>query len=134
MSEEVVMSRVARPARRRQPVDRMGAALGLLLAVLAPGEDVSAQRLSGRLLDLTSNVPLGSGVLTVRTADQRVVQSALSDEGGHWAFELPGPGIYYVEAVRMGYEAWLAGPLEVSAEDVRIVPVDDLLHATTHAE
>ena len=111
------MNTVAGLVGRRQPIVRMSAVLGLLLAVMAPGEGVSAQRLSGRLLDLFSNVPLGSGVLTVRTADQRVVQSALSDEGGHWSFELPGPGVYYVEAARMGYEAWLAGPVEVTAED-----------------
>jgi hypothetical protein len=111
------MNTVAGPVGRRQPIIRKSAVLGLLLAVMAPGEGVSAQRLSGRLLDLFSNVPLGSGVLTVRTADQRVVQSALSDEGGHWSFELPGPGVYYVEAARMGYQAWLAGPVEVTAED-----------------
>lgn len=106
------MKSVAGPVARRQFL----AILGLFWAVLTPAEALNAQRLSGRLLDLTSNLPLEAGVVTLRMADQTVVHSTLTDERGYWTFELPGPGTYYVEAARIGYEAWLAGPLEVAGE------------------
>lgn len=110
------MRGVAGPMVRRQIVARLCVLMGVLWATSAPDGEVSAQSLSGRLLDLMSNLPLEAGVVTLRLADQTVVQSTLTDETGYWTFELPGPGTYYVEAARIGYEAWLAGPLEVGGE------------------
>jgi len=84
---------------------------------LADADAVSAQRIRGRLLDLVSNEPLEAGELTLRTADSVPVRTVVSDQYGNWAFELPGPGVFYIEAKRFGYQSWVAGPLEVGAED-----------------
>jgi len=56
-------------------------------------------------------------MLTLRGADSVPLGTVFSDEGGNWVFELPGPGVFYIEATRFGYQPWVAGPLEVQAED-----------------
>ena len=101
----------------RNWVLRLGVVLGVLLMTLTGPEVASAQRIRGRLLDLVSNVPLEGGELTLRAADSVPVSTAFTDENGNWVFELPGPGLFYIEATRFGYQSWVAGPLEVKAED-----------------
>jgi hypothetical protein len=57
------------------------------------------------------------GLLTLRTADGAPVRAVMSDPEGRWAFEVPSPGSYFVEATRIGYDPWVAGPLEIRAGD-----------------
>ena len=95
----------------------LGWLFAAVLIALVTAQDASAQRIRGRLLDLKTETPLEYGLLTLRNADSVPVGATLSNEKGNWLFELPGPGVYYLEADRMGYEPWVAGPLEVAAED-----------------
>lgn len=90
--------------------------LGLLL-VLSDVQPGAAQSLDGRLLDLESNAPLASGLVTLRSDDGKPVAMVFSDEDGAWRFDVPGPGAFYVEATRMDYEPWVAGPLEIGEGD-----------------
>jgi len=101
----------------RHRVVHFGVIFGVLVLALADVQAASAQRIRGRLLDLVSDRPLEAGVLTLRSADSVPVRTAFSDESGHWAFEFPGPGVFYIEATRFGYQPWVAGPLVVEAED-----------------
>lgn len=94
-----------------------GLILGVLLAVTTGIEDAGAQRLHGRLLDLISNAPLEAGVLTLRLAGGGPVGTVFTEKDGGWSFQVPRPGVYFLEAQRMGYETWIAGPLELAAED-----------------
>lgn len=87
----------------------------VLLTVGAP-HPASAQRLSGRLLDVETDEPIIAGLVTLLQGSVRVV-TAVTDDEGYWFLEVPGPGSYYVEAKRIGYQAWVAGPLEVEPDD-----------------
>ncbi|HZD04759.1 MAG TPA: TonB-dependent receptor [Longimicrobiales bacterium] len=103
----------------RLPDWRLAARLlvGLCVWLALCAQTAVAQRLRGRLLDLDSGEPLRAGLLTLRGADRAPIDMVFSGEDGGWAFELPGPGVYYVEAARMDYEPWVAGPLEVADGD-----------------
>lgn len=110
---------VARPRRRRswsRPAG-LGVALATWLLLLASVHPALAQQVHGRLLDLESDGPLVAGLLTLLTADGVRIITAVSDDEGYWLLEVPEPGIYYIEAKRIGYQAWVAGPLEVKRDD-----------------
>jgi hypothetical protein len=53
----------------------------------------------------------------LRTAEGVGITTALADPDGRWLIEVPGPGVYYVEAKRMGYQPWVDGPVEVNQGD-----------------
>ncbi|MFH1765910.1 MAG: TonB-dependent receptor plug domain-containing protein [Gemmatimonadota bacterium] len=101
----------------RHRVVHFGVILGVLVCSLADAQAASAQRIRGRLVDLVSEEPLEAGALTLRSADSVPLRTVFTDENGNWAFELPGPGVYYIEATRFGYQTWVAGPLEVKQEE-----------------
>jgi hypothetical protein len=90
--------------------------LGALCSLAAP-RDVSAQHIRGRLLDLETNRPIAAGFLTLLTAEQNPITAVLSDANGNWRLEVPRAGIYYIAAERIGYERWIAGPVELAAKD-----------------
>jgi hypothetical protein len=56
-------------------------------------------------------------VLTLRLSGVGPVGSAFTDDDGSWTFQLPRPGVYFLEAQRIGYETWIAGPLNVAEGD-----------------
>ncbi len=91
--------------------------LALLLTLVAV-TSASGQRLRGRLLDLETNEPISDGVLTLLTEDGTRVATAVTDENGGWHLATPGPGVYLVEAKRLGYQPWIDGPFEFKAGDL----------------
>lgn len=97
-------------------------AAALLLPAAAPA--ANAQQLRGRLLDLETDNPIAAGLLTLLDADSSVVATAVSNASGEWQISLTGAGVYYVAAERIGYERWVAGPVELSADDT----VSSLFH------
>ncbi len=90
--------------------------LTLMLAAMS-AEPAAAQRLRGRLMDLQTNEPISSGVLTLLTEDRSRVTTTVSDDSGSWTLNAPGPGTYLVEAKRLGYQPWIDGPIEIRATD-----------------
>ena len=107
----------------RHPIVRLHTSVTLRVALLATllavcgAEAAAAQRLYGRLLDLESNQPIASGILTLITKDGERIATAVTDEDGDWLLEVPVPGVYFVEAKRLGYQPWIDGPLEVQPGD-----------------
>lgn len=91
----------------------LGVAAALLLHSAVRNAD--AQQIRGRLLDLETNRPIASGVLTLLAADSSVVMTAASDVDGHWRLEAPRPGTYYVAARRLGYRPWLSAAVNLQA-------------------
>ncbi len=77
----------------------------------------ATQRLHGRLLDIDSNEPIVSGIITLVTEDGATVATAVTDENGNWWITAPGPGFFFVEAKRLGYQPWIDGPLELRQDD-----------------
>jgi len=99
------------------PLSRYAGFCLIPLCTVVLSSPLSAQRLSGRLLDLESNEPVASGLLTLLTADSVLLATAMTDPTGSWHLEAPAPGSYYVQARRLGYQPWVAGPLELNAGD-----------------
>lgn len=92
------------------------AVAGLLVLLVVPPA-VHAQHIRGRLLDLDSNEPVVAGLLTLVDTDGSAVITAVTDNEGYWILQAPAPGVYFVRAKRIGYQPWLAGPLEVRPGD-----------------
>ena len=108
---------------RRHPIVRLHTSVTLRVAVLVAllavcgAQTATAQRLYGRLLDLQSDKPIASGILTLITKDGERIATAVTDEDGNWLLEVPVAGVYFVEAKRLGYQPWVDGPLEVEPGD-----------------
>ena len=100
--------------RSRQRLRGVFLVTALALLVTSPA---LGQRLSGRLLDLSTERPIVSGLLTLLTPDSGLVSTAMTDRDGSWVLRIPGPGTYFVEAKRLGYQPWMAGPVELSPGD-----------------
>ncbi len=107
----------------RHPIVRLHTSVTLRVAVLVAllavcgAQTAAAQRLYGRLLDLESDQPIASGILTLITEDGERIATAVTDEDGNWLLEVPVAGVYFVEAKRLGYQPWVDGPLEVQPGD-----------------
>lgn len=110
---------VCRRRRPRQSTRLRVACVTVLLAVWGT-QTAAAQRLQGRLLDLQSNQPISSGILTLITQDGERVATAVTDDEGSWLLDAPNPGVYFVEAKRLGYQPWIDGPLEIQPGDAPV--------------
>ena len=95
--------------------------VAMLLAVVG-SRPATAQQLRGRLLELQSDAPIPVGVVTLLRTDGRPVAASLTDSLGNWRLVAPEAGSYLVAARRIGYQPWIAGPVEVrDAEDLRFL-------------
>lgn len=83
----------------------------LAVLVLGASHPIDAQRLSGRLLDVDSNEPVQSGLLTLLTVDSVLLATFVTGPDGVWTLEAPAAGSYFIQARRLGYQPWVAGPL-----------------------
>lgn len=92
---------------------RLRVAYAIVLLAVGVTQGVTAQRLQGHLLDLDSNEPISSGIVTLLTQDGQRIATAVTDDAGSWLLDVPAPGLYFVEAKRLGYQPWIDGPLEV---------------------
>jgi len=101
----------------------LGAA-GLLLPLGA--SPLSGQTFQGRVLDESNNAPVVTAL--VRLIDTDGVQRAITaaDSVGFFRVVAPEPGIYRLEAARLGYEGMVTPPLEARNPE-RAYPVDLVL-------
>ncbi len=89
--------------------------IGLLLTCL--GQAASGQVLRGRLLDLDTNEPIAGGVVTLLSSSGEPVRNVVTGQDGSYLLAAPEPGRYFVEARRIGYRAWMDGPVDLEAGD-----------------
>lgn len=85
----------------------------LLTLFLAPSPSMSAQRLSGRLLDTETDEPIAAGIVTLLAGDSSALVIAVTDNDGGWSLQADTAGFYFVEVKRLGYRASIVGPLEL---------------------
>lgn len=110
------------PALSRSGLGRALVSVLIGAGIVVHASGAHAQSLRGRLLDVRTEEPLGAGILTLLTEDSSTVVTAVTDAQGHWHIAAPEPGMYYILAKRLGYEPWVAGPVEVHAgEDLNSV-------------
>jgi hypothetical protein len=72
----------------------------------------------GRLLDLDTDEPIEGGILTLMDSVGVRLETFVTDADGRYRIVAPGPGVYLVEARRVGYQAWVDGPIALASGDV----------------
>ena len=87
------------------------------LCLLALTRDATAQHIRGRLLELETDRPIVGGFLTLLTPERSPVAAVVTDSDGNWRLQVPRAGVYFIAAERIGYERWIAGPVELRAQD-----------------
>ncbi|MDX1645887.1 MAG: carboxypeptidase-like regulatory domain-containing protein [Longimicrobiales bacterium] len=78
-------------------------ATGILLALSLETPDLSAQTLSGRILDAANDGPVGLAAVIVLDAQRTPLITSAADAEGRYRIELPAPGVYYLFVERLGY-------------------------------
>ncbi len=97
------------PARRLIP-------LAYLAAMhLAPISYLSAQVVTGRIVDATSGQPVGTGFVVLLDQEQREVARALSTSDGQFTLRAPRAGTYRLRSERIGYRASESEQIELVA-------------------
>ena len=102
-------------------------ALALVAAVaLASSAPLAAQTLEGRVMDEADDRPVATAL--VRLVDEAGDQRAISvaDSSGHYRILAPEPGVYRLEAVRIGYDDFETPLLEAGEAD-GVYPLDLLM-------
>ncbi|HEX6309264.1 MAG TPA: TonB-dependent receptor plug domain-containing protein [Longimicrobiales bacterium] len=94
-----------------------GRALVLVTLLSLAASDASAQHIRGQLRDVVTERPIAVGVMTLLDADSVIIRSVVTDAGGSWNLDVPGAGMYYVVAERLGYQSWVSGPFFIAAGD-----------------
>ena len=127
----------AAPRRRRRvrlPALRVFAWLTLTLP-LAPLPGVT-QTISGRLLDLDTDLPISLGLVMMYTESGDSVAATISSPTGHFTLTSPTPGSFMLLAAALGYEETPAGVFELGSGgsmtvDYRLppqpLPIDELV-------
>jgi carboxypeptidase family protein len=98
----------------------------LSIAVAFPAGSVSAQVFQGRILDEDNDAPVVTAL--VRLVDESGVQHAVTaaDSSGSYVIEAPAPGVYRLEAARLGYEN-METPLLEAGDPEGVYPLDLML-------
>jgi TonB-dependent starch-binding outer membrane protein SusC len=91
--------------------------LFFLIALLAPAPVLSAQIVSGTLIEAESDTPLPGGVMTLIGPDSVAVAQARTDSVGGFSFTLPRRGSYRLRAEQVGYRAATSPALSIGSLD-----------------
>ena len=90
------------------------AGLVLLLALAAP-RAAHAQRVDGQLLDAETSAPIEGATLRLLDAQGQLVTTAQSGQRGLFTLRAPQPGLYRIQASRMGYREDATGTVDLTA-------------------
>ena len=98
------------------------------VAILLRGSPAAAQTFEGRVVDERDERPVPAALVRVvdRDGEQRGV--AIADSAGFYRVVAPGPGVYRLEAARLGFENFMSPLLDAANEDA-VYPIDLLLRA-----
>ena len=97
---------------------RVGAALTAVLvaaALLAAPGAASGQTLQGRVIDTSTEAPVGGATLQLLAPDSQVVASGLSGDTGAFVLTAPRAGEFLLTVERIGYQTSVLGPLRLRA-------------------
>jgi carboxypeptidase family protein len=120
------------PARRRLAARNVSVQyvrktlLSTVVVGLMTSGALAAQTIEGRVLDDRDDRPVATAF--VRLVDEAGESSGvtIADSLGFYRIEAPTPGVYRLEAERIGFDPFETPPLEVSNED-GVYPVDLLM-------
>jgi hypothetical protein len=116
----VLMAAECATRLRTSSVDRIGRSLllvpVLLLAAQATTASLCAQVVSGRVIDSTSGVPVGTGFVVLLDSEGSEVARALSTSDGDFVLRAPSSGTYRLRSERIGYRAQESGLLNIRAD------------------
>lgn len=106
---------------------RVVAVLALANAVLGGGPPLAAQTIQGRVLDDQDDRPIVTAL--VRLVDAQGEQKGVSaaDSSGFFRIVAPGPGVYRLQAERLGYDGFETPLLETQNPE-GVYPIDLLMH------
>jgi len=113
-------------ARRDCSVGRLGLACAVLIGLLIPAQG-DAQTFRGRVLDDANDAPIPTTLVQVLDASGETLAVTSADSAGNYHISPPGPGVYRIEAQRIGYEAFQT-PLLETLDPEGVYPLDLLLH------
>jgi hypothetical protein len=97
------------------------------LAPCTPGS-LDAQVFRGRVLDQLDDHPIPTALVRLIGEDGQQRALAIADSAGVYTLRAPEPGIYRLEAARLGYENFSTPPLAAANPD-GVYPIDLLLRA-----
>jgi TonB-dependent starch-binding outer membrane protein SusC len=95
----------------------MRRALVLLIGLLASAPALSAQIISGTLIEAESDTPLPGGVMTLLDADSVAVAQLRTDSVGAFSFTLQRRGSYRLRAEQLGFRAATSPALSIGSLD-----------------
>lgn len=89
----------------------------LLPALLLPVAS-HAQRITGRLIDASSEQPVASAYLVLLALDGDTLTRTFADERGTFALAAPRPGTYRIQVSQLGYRMLLTDTLTLGANQL----------------
>ena len=84
---------------------------------LTPALRLSAQVLSGQVVDSVSGAPAGASFVVLIDAHDQEVARALTTSAGEFLLRAPVPGIYRLRSERIGYRVTVSPPVELGRND-----------------
>jgi hypothetical protein len=117
------------------PGRRVIVVLAVLLAHGIQPSALSGQRISGRLVDASSEQPVGSAHVVLLALDGDTLRQTFADERGAFALAAPRPGTYRIEVSQLGYrtlrtDTLTLGPNQLIEVSLRMgaaaIPLDPL--------
>jgi hypothetical protein len=91
--------------------------LALTLFPLFSPEEVGAQAIAGRLLDMAAGTPIAVARMTLLDADSQAVVFTITDTDGQFLLEAPRPGQYWLQAESAFHENYADGPIPLAEAD-----------------
>jgi len=91
-------------------------------------EGAAGQTFTGRVLDERSEEPVTTALVRLVDGEGAQLAVSIADSAGVYRVDVPGPGVYRLEAARIGFENFETPLLEVTNPDAEY-PVDLLLRA-----
>lgn len=114
-----------RPEVRPTAALRTMVAVGTMMAALTPSAAL-AQTFEGRVVDEAGDAPVATAVVRLVDEDGEQRAVTVADSSGHYRLGAPGPGVYRLQAERIGYEDLETPLLEAPTPD-GAYPVDLLM-------
>lgn len=111
MADPGTDSRVRLQAKRF--LFRVATLLGVLGAVMLVATPLSAQAISGILVEAETGAPVkGASIFLLNRSGERL-DWRLTNADGRFGFQTPGPGTYLLQADRIGHARVLSDPIPI---------------------